>query len=904
MVAFLFTDIEGSTHRWECHRDAMDAAVARHDALLRAAIERHRGRVFKTVGDAFCAAFAQVPDAVAAAVDAQRALAAEDFSAVEGLRVRMAVHIGEASQRDDDYFGPTLNRVARLMSAGHGGQVLLSDAARQNLPDEQPVCYALVDFGLRRLKDLTQPERVWQLTAAGLTAEFPPLNSLDARPNNLPVEVTALIGREHDLADLRQLVASNRLVTLSGAGGIGKTRVAVQVGADLIDRYPDGVWFADLAPLSNGELVASVVARVLGVQQPQEGRVDDVLPGWLKAKHLLLILDNCEHVIEAAATLANAILRESPGVHILATSRQALGIGGENVHRLPSLALAEPEDVGSAEQALNFGAIALFAERAAASNTRFALTDENAPIVADICKRLDGIPLAIELAAARTKILSLDNLAQHLGERFALLTGGVRTALPRQKTLSATIDWSYNLLSEQEQAIFRRLGIFAGGFSLEAVTAVCSSGQPPDVLLFDLLGSLVDKSLVVAETGGRHERYGLLESMRAYALQKLHGCDEREQLAARHGQHFTALAAATDRASGNMSVAAVLELLEPEVDNFRAALEWSLRTERDVALGGALAGALERLWFQGGLTAEGRWWIRTALERLGGENAAISARLWRALALLTSGKGKYDSAQRASALYAQESDEHGQAHALRLLARGLIQMGRLEDASDISRRALEAFRTFGDRRGQALCLNELGDIAGDRRDFEAARRLYAESLEMFRGLEDEAGDVIVLGNLAELEFEAGHPEQALLYGSQALQIDSRGKNATSLASNHANMAAYSIAVDELSDAKSHAREGLRWAQKAQTGQKVAWTVQHLALLAALQGDREQAARLLGWVNLKYEQAGLKREPTERWGFNKLSELLAEHFAQADIAALCAEGAGWPEARAVEHALSV
>ena len=428
-VTFAFTDIEGSTVRWERDRDAMREAVRRHDAILRTAINEHGGHVFKTMGDAFCAAFTRPEDAVAATLAAQRALAAEDFSAVEGLRVRMALHTGTTDERDGDYFGPVLNRVARLLAVAHGGQVLISGDTAELSNGEISPQGSLRDLGYVQLKDLSAPEHVWQLDIAGLPNEFPPLRSLDALPNNLPLQRTTFVGRERDVAEVKELLDHHRLLTLVGSGGVGKTRLAIQVGADLLDRYPDGVWFVDLARIDNPELVASVVAQTLGMSQRQDQRVDESIPPWLKRKKLLLIFDNCEHVLEPIAALAGAILATAQDVRILATSRQALNISGEAAHALASLAVPAETTSLTTGEALGYGAIALFVDRATAVDTRFALTDTTAPIVAEICRRLDGIALAIELAAARVKGLSIPNLAQRLNERFKILTGGSRAAL-------------------------------------------------------------------------------------------------------------------------------------------------------------------------------------------------------------------------------------------------------------------------------------------------------------------------------------------------------------------------------------------------------------------------------------------------------------------------------------------
>jgi predicted ATPase/class 3 adenylate cyclase len=535
-VTFAFTDIEGSTTCWDRDRAAMQEAVRRHDSIMRAAITEHGGHIFKTVGDGFCAAFTHPADALAAMLDAQQKLAAEDFAGVDGLRVRMALHTGSADERDGDYFGPAPNRVARLLAIGYGGQILMSGVTRDLAHDGLPDGAALIDLGSHRLRDLAEPEHVWQLTIAGLRAEFPALRSLDARPNNLPVQSTSFVGREQDIADVIELLERHRLLTLVGSGGVGKTRLAVHVGGELLDRYPDGVWFVDLAPISDPELVSSVTGQALGMSQQQGQRVDEAIAQWLKRKKLLIVFDNCEHVLEPVAQLAESILAAAPDVRILATSRQALNIAGESAHQLPSLPLPADIERLTADEALQYGAIVLFVDRARAANTRFTLTDDTASIVAEICRRLDGIPLAIELAAARIKVLSIPNLAQRLNERFKILTGGSRTALPRQKTLGALIDWSYDLLTPQEQLLFTRVGIFAGGFSLDAATAVCSGEDLDEIEILDLLASLIHKSLLVADTSGEHERYSLLESTRAYALEKLTAAGAHEQFARRHAE--------------------------------------------------------------------------------------------------------------------------------------------------------------------------------------------------------------------------------------------------------------------------------------------------------------------------------------------------------------------------------
>lgn len=903
-VTFLFSDIEGSTQRWEAHREAMDAAVRRHDAHVRAAIEGYDGYVFKTVGDAFCAAFARVSQAVAASVAAQRALDNEDFSSVDGVRVRMALHTGEAVEREGDYFGPAVNRVARLMAIGHGEQVLISAITRDLAADGLPAGVTLADLGLHRLRDLTQPEHVWQLDIAGRRTEFPPLRSLDAHPNNLPIARTSFVGRQRDVAEVKDLLAHARLLTLVGSGGVGKTRLAIAVGAETIDRFPDGVWFADLAPIGDPELVASVVARALGMSQQQGQRVDETIPAWLRRKKLLLIADNCEHVLEPVAALADAILATAPDVAILATSRQGLDLDGESVYRLSSLAV--PADAGAlaAGDAIDYGAVALFVDRAKAADARFALTDQSAPIVAEICRRLDGIALAVELAAARVKMLSLPTLAQRLDERFKLLTGASRNALPRQKTLTALIDWSYDLLAPPEQTLFARLGIFAGGFGLDAATAVCGGDGLEGTDVFELLASLTDKSLVVADTSGERERYRLLESTAAYALEKLVARGESDRLARNHAGYFRERAEAAYEQVPTVATIAWLASVEPELDNFRAALEWALTRENDAVLGGKIVGALWKLWLNAGLGAEGRYWLELALPRVDQAlHPAIVARLALALGTLTYGKGKYDAARQAIPLCEAVGDLRGAAQAHRLCGFALYQMGRLDEASDAIAHALNALRELGDTRNVPYCLDLLASIACRKGDPSTGLELFAQALAGVKALGDDVQTAWILSHMAELEFARGNAQQSLQLIDEALDLTSSGKSPAMRSAWYGNGAAYRIALGDLAGARASAQQGLHLGGQ-QGGELAPWTLQHLALLAALAGDSRRAATLLGYVNVLYGKLAMQREPTEQWSYEKLLAALHETLGDEQIATLGAEGAAWPEDRAISEALAV
>jgi predicted ATPase/DNA-binding CsgD family transcriptional regulator len=727
----------------------------------------------------------------------------------------------------------------------------------------------------------------------------------DTSPNNLPFALTTLLGREQDLLEVNALLTSHRLVTLSGSGGVGKTRLALRAGVDLLDAYPDGVWFCDFSAIEDSALVVSVAGKVLGVRQRAGSSLTESITYALRPKCALVILDNCEHILNAVAELADEILHHCPNVRILATSRQPLGIVGEVVHRVRPLAVPEIAGDFTAARAMRYGAVALFIDRARASDRSFNLSDENTPVVSDICRRLDGIPLAIELAAARINVIGLPNLAQSLDDRFKVLTAGSRTALPRQKTLTALFDWSYDLLSPPERRLLERLGIFAGGFNLPAATAVCAGDGLAERDFMDLMIALADKSLVAVQTGGKQERYRLLESTRAYALEKLDRSEERARLARRHAEYFRDQAQAADEAYGIGSAAAWLANVEQDLENYRAALAWSIAQENDVVLGGALAGALERLWFLGGLAAEARSWIGAALDGIDeAEHPAVAARLWRAKARFLQGQPMRESAERALNLYLTLGDGRGAAYALRFLAYSLLQTGLIDEANQVIDRAVAAFRERGDNVGVASCLGLQGVSAYNRGDFTAGREYYVQAIAACKALGDELGAADVLGNLGEMEFADGNAEQALGAVTESLAITTRGKEMANLAIDYNNRAAYLIALRRLDEARGSVREALRWAQTEDNAWNTAVALQHLALLCALGGAMERAGRLLGYVNARYDELALEREATEKWAYDKLMSALSEKLSDAEIKRLAAEGAAWSKDRAVEEALLV
>ncbi|MCA1842441.1 MAG: LuxR family transcriptional regulator, partial [Actinobacteria bacterium] len=630
-VTFLLTDIAGSTAGWEADRSAMAKAVARHYEILDATIAAAGGvrPVEQGEGDSVVAAFTRATDAVRAAVDAQLALGTEVWPEGGTLDVRMAVHTGEVSLRDEgNYFGPALNRCARLRAVAHGGQIVCSRVTAELAGDDLPSEVMLVDLGVHRLRDLGRPESVFQVCHEGLPMTFPPLPSLDATPNNLPVQLTSFIGRTGELEQLKRLLAEHRLVTLTGAGGAGKSRLAAQVAAEIVPNYPDGAWWVELAPLVSADLVAGTVLAVLDIPDPPGRPAEQRLTAHLAGRRLLLVLDNCEHVLADAAGLAEVALRAAPDVAVLATSREPLGVPGEVAWRVPPLSLPERGASVESEALGSYDAVRLFVDRSVQARPNFAVTNETAPLVAEICARLDGIPLAVELAAARTRLLSPAQILAGLEDRFRLLTGGGRGVVARQQTLEASVEWSHDLLSDAERILFRRLSVFAGGFDLDAAEAVCTdAGGPQRHEVLDLLDSLAAKSLVVVEDGNAGvSRYRLLETIRHFANLQLRQAGEAAPLRDAH-LRFCATAAAQGAAALVAASPPVLAGASSDLDNYRAALEWALAGgDADVAM--QLARDLGFVLIHRGRHREVRELAERALTLPGGSAMARSRARW------------------------------------------------------------------------------------------------------------------------------------------------------------------------------------------------------------------------------------------------------------------------------------
>jgi predicted ATPase len=880
--AFLFTDIEGSTARWREFSGAMGAALARHEALLREIAGAAGGAVFKTTGDGGYAVFATVSDALEAACALQIRMGEEDFTAVGGMKLRVGVHCGPAAFRDGDYFGLTLSRCARIMQAGHGGQVLVSAAAA----GVAPAGFTLRSLGAHRLKDLGQAEEIFQLAGPGLADEFPPLRALDARPNNLPLQSSAFIGRDAELAELRALLAQHKLVTLLGPGGIGKTRLALQAAADALDDYADGVFVVELAGVSEGEQVAATAAAAMNISLSGGGAPAEQLASALRGAAMLIILDNCEHLIEAAAAVAGAVLRRNAGVTILATSRSPLGLPGEQSFALPTLAVPDAAAIPgiTPEAAASYAGIQLFIARATLVQPGFALDAGNAADIAAICQRLDGIALAIELAAARTRLLRPKDLLARLNDRFRLLTGGARTHLPRQQTLRALIDWSFDLLTEPERVAFRRCGVFAGSFDLPGAEAVLPGGPIDALDVLDLVGSLLDKSLITRlPAQDQAPRYRLLDSTRHYALEKLEQAGEAAALQRAHAEQMVAWFGEARRRFPDTDTLVWHADVEPEIENLQAALAWAFGDEGDDGIAIALAARLGPLRYQALIAQPAVLaFARAAMAKLApdtpGEDAAW---LWFSLSGDRSAGARANAAaaERALALFKTLQDRQRAGRAAAMAALHLVRAGDTAGAKDFAEVARAILRTSPPNLNKAIMLSDLAAAqsfaARDATDFAAARRDYAAALEIFETFNDRAGMLTVSGNLAEIQAKLGDYAGAIENARRNVAGGRARRDWFNLAYDLVNLTSYYLLVGDDAAAAQAAREAVPIVAELDDRQAGTTLTGGLALLAARAGALETAAKLAGHTNQCYLSSQEPMQPIEQRVWDALMALFTE-----------------------------
>jgi len=801
-MTFLITDLEGSTRRWDRSPDEMREAMAIHDTVLGGGITAHDGLQVESgrEGDSILAVFVRATDALKCALDVQRQFAAQQWPAGADLHLRVALHSGEAELRGGHYFGPTVYRCARVLATSHGDQVLLTQAAHDLVVDSLREGAALRDLGPHRLRDLERPERIFQLTAPGLRSDFPPLKSMDPQRHNLPISPTGFIGREAELAEIAERLKPHRMLTLVGPGGTGKTRLALQAAAENIERFDDGVWFIELASVREPELVPQAVAEALGIREEAGRPIVKTLADRLRDKKFLLVLDNCEHLVPAVVRLADHLLHDCAGIRLLATSREALRVNGEAIMRVGPL--AEPD------------AVVLFVERSTAAESSFRMTEENTPLILQICRRVEAIPLAVELAAGRSRMMAPAEILARLQDSFSVLAGGSRSSEGRHETLTTAIDWSYWLLSEEEQRLLRCLSVFFGGFTLDAMSAVFGESSTPAV---DVLGQLVDKSLVAPqETPDGTTRYSLLETVREYGHRKLRENGEHEDAHGRHGEYFAKLVEASRGQITGPDRRKWLHILGDEVDNLRSVFDVSTVAPATTL---ALAADLEQFWEARGEYSEGRSRLEASLLR-----------------------SKAPTKSRAEALQGV----------------GLLcwAQGDLPAATLYSEQSLALSGKLGDTEGEARCLQQLGQIAVQREDFGGARKYLNEALQIasahgydhIRALAEWR-----LGLVALFTKEMGLAETHV---KASLELSRGAGDIETIAMSLLMLGNIALWRDSLDEARTHLREGLVIQRVEGSTRSVANLLESLAALAAARGDTDRALRLGGSVEGLRHQIGI------------------------------------------------
>jgi predicted ATPase/class 3 adenylate cyclase len=919
-VTFLFTDIEGSTKLAQEHPDEMPALLARHHEILNQSIQSYNGYVFQLVGDSFAAAFHNASDALNAALDAQRVLHNEAWSPAP-IKVRMGIHTGTAQLRigskEIPYLGyATLALTQRVMSAGHGGQILLSESTFNLTRDKLPEKAQLTDMGERRLKDVLRTEHLYQLSVPDLPSLFPTLNTLESINHNLPAQLTSFIGREKEIDEIKKLIATNRIVTLTGSGGAGKTRLSLQVGAECLNQFSSGVWLAELAPVTDPALVPQTLLSIFNLREDNHRSVLEVLIDYLRAKTMLLIIDNCEHLIEACAQISEDLLHACAQLKILASSREALGIAGEAAYRVPSLNTSDPADLPSLDKLEEVDSIRLFIERAATAKPGFTLTKDNASFLAQICYRLDGIPLALELAASRVKVLSPEQIASRLDDRFRLLTGGSRTALPRQQTLRAMIDWSYSLLSEQEKTLFRRLAVFVGGWTLEAAESVCGEERSGFDIL-DLLTRLVDKSLVFIEESTAEIRYHRLETIRQYSREKFFETDEVEALRDRHLDFFVRFAELVDENLQGRDQTVWGTRMSAEQDNLRAALEWGLSRDPYSAL--RIAGAANLFWTAGGYSAEGFRWTQKAMEQAEKisnpkgitmeQRLVARAKALRGLTRLYLSLGDNANAKRVAeesvALYRQSQDRRGLSFALVVLAYPLEFLGERVQAETVLQESYAIARAEGDVYVICRSLNMLARAIVDlHHDLELSKSYVEESLRLareagLRSQEAQASEILALIAIQRNEYE-----EARSHFKESQRVYQEIGSTFNVILEKSNLAHLERKIGNDAGALEYYRETIvAFRDIGQMG-AVSHQLECFGFIAHAQHQSERALKLFSAANALREKGGTPMTPDEQVYFDEQLKGLRGKMDEIQFDSVWSKGYAMTMEQAIEFALEI
>lgn len=864
-VTFLFTDIEGSTHAWDSRPDAMRAALAQHDALVRSNVEKYGGFIFKTAGDAFCCAFSEPLPALRSAIAAQQEIGAVLWLDIEPLRVRMALHTGSAESRHGDFFGPALNRIARLLALVRGSEIVLSHATERLVEDELPDDITLDDLGEHRLRDLQTTERAFQVRFPRMAPVFGLLSSPDEPPNNLPGEISTFFGRSHEIETVHSLLPKQRLITIAGAGGVGKTRLSAHVAAQALRRFVDGVWFVEVAPIEDGARIPQALAKVLRVRpaNPNADVRDDIVSA-VANKSVLIVLDNCEHLLAQCAALVRYLLERCPRLTILATSREPLHVAGERTVTLEPFPV--PSDNLALKELARNETIRFVVERATAAKNDFRLTADNAPAILEICRRLDGIPLALELAAARLRTLSPQQIVERLNQRFSLLTGGDPTGPAHHRTLRSTIDWSYDLLDPRERELFARLAIFRSPFSLEAVEAVCAGDGVPESDALDLLVQLVEKSFVTYLDEAGIPRYRLFQTLGAYASEKLQA-RERTTLDARYFSYIFDKAESARKALSPEENRRWIDDIDRMNADVRAALDWAFA--HDCASARELCLDLVAFWNTRGYLAEGQRYLEAAAT-VECKNDADSSARGRALAnasALASAQGDQKTAAAhagaARELFEKIGDLGGMADALRVLAGMYHNHGDDARAERVYREALALYKQIGNEMGRARALANLGLVLTSLNSYGDAHQAIGEALELARKLGDERLRVWILGIFGNLAHQQRDYPAASKYYREcvALSREIGDKPALCTALNH--LAEVSLVHRDGANATTLLVESLQVGSDQGLWLQLADTLEGCAQLAQQKGQRESFAQLTGCVDGLRERLHFPFAPSER-----------------------------------------
>ena len=815
-ITFLFTDIEGSTKLSQDFPEKLHVALERHNQILKEVLESNNGFIYDMIGDSFFCAFENAVDAVKAAVQIQTELKKEIWDEAV-IKVRIGIHSGSAEWNGERYMGYiTLARTARIMEAAYGEQILISNNThslylegsktqskkKSEIKSSSHRVFEVNfrDFGERRLKDVIEPIRLFQIESDGLREEFPPLKTLDARPNNLPIQLTSFIGREKEMKFIKEELKLHRLLSLTGAGGAGKTRFALQTAAEVIDEFENGVWFVDLSALKDIALLSSTMITALGIKEESMKTSDETLIDFLRDKEILIILDNCEQLINACALLTERLLSSCPKLKMISTSREAMNCGGEFTYRIPPLTQPDPNQNNTPEELTQYESVRLFIERALSVNPNFRVTNENAPALAEVCSRLDGIPLAIELAAARIKMLSIEKIYERLDDRFNLLTGGKRTALPRQQTLRALIDWSYDLLSENEKILWSRLSVFNGGWTLDAAEEVCSDETIDKNEILDLLSQLTEKSVIIYDNS--KDRYRILESIKQYGIEKL---SDGKEIFLQHLNYFLKLSEKAKPELIGENTKFWMQIIEADHNNFLSAIEWSVNNENKDK-GAVISNLIGSFWSRTGQYSTGIRLVEIILESSGSLSKLLKGDM------------------------------------LNWIGNFRISLGDNEQAIKYLEKSLVLSKEIGDKRGIAESMLRLGNVTNSLGDFELAKNYYEDSLDNYKKIDSKSGIAAISLSLGNVALNQGDYGMAKKYNEESLFIFKEIGHKYGIALSIHNLGNVSLFLGDYELAKKYLEEGLDLLKEIGNKKGMAFSINFLGNIALNQGDFEQAKK--------------------------------------------------------------